>query len=294
MKKSEQLEKQIKTLSMVIDVKSIDKKSRIIRGVIGTTGNLDRHGDTVNPDGWLLDNFLKNPVIFVNHASWEMPVGKAIEVRKVENGLEFDIQFSTKTEQANEAWGLIEEGIMKAWSVGFIVLDWGRPGDEYTIMKQELLELSLVGLPANPDAMSPKQAQSLKALQSLIESKGVKHEAKAETPETPEVPETPEKKIDDEDVVIPEDEDKLKMILDKLNSLEAEVKEIKETQEKSLQNIVDFTNQVKSDEQITEDHVFLALNDIQSELRSEDKDIGKTLSQVNKVLKLIGKDNSHE
>lgn len=284
-----EIENQVKNLSTILEVKSLDKESRIIRGVIGTTGNLDRHGDMVNPDGWVLENFLKNPVIFVNHMSWKLPVGKAIEVRKLENGLEFDIQFAKGTQEADEVWALVEQKIMQAWSVGFIVLEWGRAGDAYTIMKQELLELSIVGLPANPDAMSPKQAKSLKALQEYIEAHGEKVE---------------EKHIEEEDVVEPEkkdEEDKevkaepeskaLETILEKLNTLETEVKEIKANQEKSLQNIVNFTNNVESDEEVAEDHIFLALNDIQSELRSEDKNLGKTLNQVNKVLSLLGKEN---
>ena len=284
-----EIENQLKNLSTVLEVKSLDKESRIIRGVIGTTGNLDRHGDMVNPDGWVLENFLKNPVIFVNHMSWKLPVGKAIEVRKLENGLEFDIQFAKGTQEADEVWALVEQKIMQAWSVGFIVLEWGRAGDAYTIMKQELLELSIVGLPANPDAMSPKQAKSLKALQEYIEAHGEKVE---------------EKHIEEEDVVEPEkkdEEDKevkaepeskaLETILEKLNTLETEVKEIKANQEKSLQNIVNFTNNVESDEEVAEDHIFLALNDIQSELRSEDKNLGKTLNQVNKVLSLLREEN---
>lgn len=287
-----EIENQVKNLSTILEVKSLDKESRIIRGVIGTTGNLDRHGDMVNPDGWVLENFLKNPVIFVNHMSWKLPVGKAIEVRKLENGLEFDIQFAKGTQEADEVWALVEQKIMQAWSVGFIVLEWGRAGDAYTIMKQELLELSIVGLPANPDAMSPKQAKSLKALQEYIEAHGEKVE---------------EKHIEEEDVVVPEEKEEekevkadknleagiktLEVILEKLNTLEAEVKEIKANQEKSLQNIVNFTNNVESDEEVAEDHIFLALNDIQSELRSEDKNLGKTLNQVNKVLNLLGKEN---
>lgn len=289
--KKEQLNDQVKNMSLVLEVKSLDKKNRIIRGVVGTTGNLDRHGDTVNPDGWILENFLKNPVIFVNHNSWSLPIGKAINVEKVENGLIFDIQFSKTLPKATEVWGLVEEGIMKAWSVGFIVLDWGRPGDEYTIMKQELLELSIVGLPANPDAMSPEKAKSFKALQTFIEAHGEKREnhidpedvvLPTEEPKEEEPEKTEEKKTDEDNLY--------NKLLERIESLETEVKEMKETQEKNLQDISKFMNKVESDEVITEDHIFLALNAVQQELQKDDKDIGKTLGQLNKVLKTIEKE----
>lgn len=286
--KKEQLNDQVKNMSLVLEVKSLDSKNRIIRGVVGTTGNLDRHGDTVNPDGWILENFLKNPVIFVNHNSWNLPIGKAINVEKVENGLIFDIQFSKTLPKATEVWGLVEEGIMKAWSVGFIVLDWGRPGDEYTIMKQELLELSIVGLPANPDAMSPEKSKSFKALQEFIESHGEKRENHLEA-EDVELPEDVEEETEEEKKKN-EDDNLYNKLLERIESLETEVKELREAQEKNLQDISKFMNKVESDEEVAEDHIFLALNAVQQELQKDDKDIGKTLGQLNKVLKNIEKE----
>jgi HK97 family phage prohead protease len=270
--KKDETQNQLKNLSLVMDFKSIDKKSRVIRGVIGTTGNLDRHGDTVNPDGWMLDNFLKNPVIFVNHNSWNLPIAKAINVEKVENGLVFDIQFSKTLPQANEVWGLVEEKIMQAWSVGFIVLDFGRPGDEYTIMKQELLELSIVGLPANPDAMTPEKSKSIESLQKFIEANGEKHETKeVEAEVTPEVKELKEDK-------------KFTELVNKVEALENKVKSLIETQEANVKNIAEFTKNIESDEVVAEDHIFLALNAVQQGLRSENKDTGKALQQLNIVL----------
>ncbi|RMD67345.1 MAG: hypothetical protein D6822_08405, partial [Cyanobacteria bacterium J149] len=281
---NKEISKQIKNLSTIFKFKKINKEDRIIRGVIGTTGNLDRHGDTVNPDGWVLENFLKNPVVFVNHESWTLPVGKVIGIEKVENGILFDVQFAQGTKQADEVWLLVEQKIMQAWSVGFIVLEWGKPGDEYTIMKQELLELSIVGLPANPDALSSKQAKSLKDLKSYIEKHGEEkhknnHSADKENEKNNKSGNI-ERKVDGHLDILNE-------IVKRLENIEQSIKVIKEEQEKNVENIVKFTKQMQSDEAMAKDHIFLALNAVQQELRGENKNTGKALRQLNQVLNIL-------
>lgn len=159
-------------INVSAEYKSIDEDAMVIRDVVGSSGAMDRHGDRVNPDGWDLANFKKNPVIFVNHDSRGLPIGKAINVRMKNGQLLFDIQFSKTLPKAQEVWGLVKEKIMQAWSVGFIVLEWGKAGGDYSIEKQELLELSIVGIPANPEAMSPKQAKSLDGLIEYIAEHG--------------------------------------------------------------------------------------------------------------------------
>ena len=58
---------------------------------------------------------------------------------------------------AKIAYGLYRGGYLNAASVGFIPLEWrngaktGEPARVYT--RQELLEVSAVGIPANPNAL---------------------------------------------------------------------------------------------------------------------------------------------
>lgn len=42
----------------------------------------DRHGEVIKADGWNVENFLKNPVMFIDHSSWSVRniAGKATRV----------------------------------------------------------------------------------------------------------------------------------------------------------------------------------------------------------------------
>lgn len=129
----------------------IDEEKRIVDGVIGSTGLIDRQGESINPEGWSLDNFKKNPIILFGHDYYSLPIGKALKVWVEEGKLMFTIKFSSKP-FAQDVFDLIKEGMLNAVSVGFIPLKWDEKGD-YTFAEQELLELSVVPVPANPEAL---------------------------------------------------------------------------------------------------------------------------------------------
>lgn len=68
----------VKAFSME-QVKAIEEKDgRIICDFILSNGAVDRDFDTVNPDGWELENFRKNPVVLWMHDMWELPVAKSL------------------------------------------------------------------------------------------------------------------------------------------------------------------------------------------------------------------------
>lgn len=132
----------------------IDTKSKKLLGVIGSDGTVDRYGESVNPMGWLVKNFTKNPVILFGHNYSDLPVGKAERVYIEDNALKFDIEFAD-TAFASDVFKLFEQKILNAFSVGFVPKKWGVSGqDAYDIMEQELLELSVVTVPANPNAVA--------------------------------------------------------------------------------------------------------------------------------------------
>ena len=45
---------------------------------IASSALVDRMGDSIDQSGWLLDNFIKNPVIPWAHRYWDPPVARAI------------------------------------------------------------------------------------------------------------------------------------------------------------------------------------------------------------------------
>jgi len=121
---------------------------------------VDRYGDIIEPDGWLLDSFRANPIALFNHSP-NQPIGRWKNIRVEDNRLVADfVPAVTGTSQrADEINSLIEQDILRATSVGFRGIEFEpidpkRPmaGIRYT--SQELLETSIVSVPANPAALA--------------------------------------------------------------------------------------------------------------------------------------------
>src|SRR5579871_3442276 len=125
-----------------------------------TTDSVDRMGDTIAADGWELGSFLKNPVVLFAHDSHSLPVGRAVAVTHTPNGLKSRVQWVPKDVYpfAGTVREMVKGGFLNATSVGFQPLEykWAedkeRPGGiDFT--KQELLEFSIVPIPANAEAL---------------------------------------------------------------------------------------------------------------------------------------------
>ncbi len=111
----------------------------------------DRQGEVVEQNGWDLKNFKKNPILLWMHDHTK-PLGKATRVWLDKSGkkpvLMFKGVISDATDYGKAAKQLMEEGILSTFSVGFRPLEM----DGSTITKSELFEISLVSVPANPEA----------------------------------------------------------------------------------------------------------------------------------------------
>lgn len=129
-----------------------DSEQLIIEGFASTVDK-DRMGDIIVSDAWN-DNALKayaqNPVILAFHRH-DRPIGKATNVKAGKDGLTLTAYIS---KAAGEIRELIKDGILKAFSVGFIVkdADYDMEKDIFLIKEVELLEVSVVSVPANPYA----------------------------------------------------------------------------------------------------------------------------------------------
>lgn len=127
------------------------KGDGIIEG-IASTETVDRHGEVVMQDGWDLKNFKKSPVLMLQHNYQELPIGKIEKIKVEDKKLVFKAIFSETTQKAKEAYALVKEGILNSFSVGFIPLEYDA-NQQNIITKAELLEISLVAIPANPEAV---------------------------------------------------------------------------------------------------------------------------------------------
>ena len=139
---------------------------------IASTATLDRYHEVIEPSGWRLDSYRRNPVFQNAHNYGDIlfTLGKALttEVRSVGGGdaLCQRIQFATEVNPvARIAYGLYKGGFLNAVSVGFIPLRWedggnsaadgqSAPAARRRYLEQELLEVSAVAIPANPDALA--------------------------------------------------------------------------------------------------------------------------------------------
>ena len=131
---------------------------------VASTGKVDRQGDLVEPSGWHLENFLKNPVIPWAHDYSRPPVARALEVKVEDGRLLFLAQFAPAEDYAfaDTVFRLYRGGFLRAFSVGFLPLESelmqtrqkGRLVTGTRYLEQELYEISCVTLPANPEALS--------------------------------------------------------------------------------------------------------------------------------------------
>jgi HK97 family phage prohead protease len=141
----------------------------------------DRYGDVIMADGWKLDNFKKNPIALFGHSS-SFPIGTWKGLHVKDGGLRGNLQLAPAgtSERIDEIRKLVEAGILRAVSVGFVPIEkqtMDARADSmfgpFKYFKQELVETSLVSIPANPNALAV--AKSLKVSDDTIRMVFAKH-----------------------------------------------------------------------------------------------------------------------
>lgn len=132
-----------------------------------STEAVDRHGDIVLQE-WDLKNFEKNPVVLDSHSYWsiEQIIGKVSNARVENSKLVGDISFFLENPLGRLAYAGVKGGFINAGSVGFIPF-FDEEGNMYG---GELLEYSMVSVPANPEALlekslSPTLSKDLEAVE---------------------------------------------------------------------------------------------------------------------------------
>lgn len=140
---------------------------------VASDGTRDTAGTVLNQDGWDLERFNNNGIIGYQHKVYgsydgtdnpDNVIGKGHAY--LEDGkLMVDVEFEPKeiNELAEKVYQKILFGSLKAVSVGFLPLGKGKWGKEeealdgsnptYYFEGQELLEVSVVNIPANPNAL---------------------------------------------------------------------------------------------------------------------------------------------
>lgn len=148
--------------------RALEDGSRKVRFCF-SDGSVDRIGDTINPRGWETDAFMRNPVALWAHAADAPPIGRASDVGPEGTRLMGTIEFADPSIYAfaDTIYKLVLGGFVNAVSVGFLPIEYSfvendpARGWGIDFKRQELLEVSVVPVPANANALAEAQAKGI-------------------------------------------------------------------------------------------------------------------------------------
>jgi HK97 family phage prohead protease len=151
-----------------------DEDSRVIRYCF-SDGSIDRMNDTIDPNGWVLTGYRRNPVVLFSHSDRDPPIGRTVNVFSDGTRLIGDVEFADAEtyEFADQIFRLVRGGYLRAGSVGFLPgqykfsTDIDRPGGVDFTSGHELLEFSITPIPANENALAEARAKGLISRHSL-------------------------------------------------------------------------------------------------------------------------------
>lgn len=136
---------------------------------LASTDTPDRALDVVDQASWKLDNYRSNPIVLVDHDySTDAVVGRG-DVQVTERGLTLEIVRWSDRPRAAGIRADVEAGVLSAVSVGFrpgrrvlrteLPKDhpaWSESGWGMVYYDCELLEISIVAVPMNPEALAER------------------------------------------------------------------------------------------------------------------------------------------
>lgn len=199
-----------------LEIKSINDGERIITG-IATTPTPDRVGDVVEPLGVKF----KNPLPLLWQHQTDQPVGTVKFDKPTEAGITFQAKMPTIDEpgtlkdRLDEAWQSIKVGLVRAVSIGFRAIEFAfmKETDGIRFIQTEVLELSLVTIPAQVDA----RIETVKSIDAPLLAASGKKQMDTDRPKPPGVTGQTKSKTP----VAPKDAKKMKTIAEQIAAFEA-------------------------------------------------------------------------
>jgi HK97 family phage major capsid protein/HK97 family phage prohead protease len=138
----------------VLTVKAVEDDKRVITGT-ATTPVVDRVGDIIEPLGVKFTN----PLPLLHQHDSDRPVGTVTFDKPTKDGITFEARLPKIEEpgplkdRVDTAWGEIKSGLIRAVSIGFRAIEYAfLQGGGVHFLVTEVMELSLVSVPANSDA----------------------------------------------------------------------------------------------------------------------------------------------
>lgn len=171
-----------KVFPLQMSKKEYDSSQPLTISGIANAANEDRIGDVILKDAWILDNYKNNPVVLFNHR-YDNLVGKATSIEVSDVGLEIVAEIGNPsmgyelTDTQKMVRSLLAQGILKAFSVGFMPLEvkYDETNEVFLIVKAELLEVSLVTVPCQQESL----ISEVKTIHGKGDKKAMDEELKA-------------------------------------------------------------------------------------------------------------------
>ncbi|WP_427007187.1 HK97 family phage prohead protease [Pseudarthrobacter sp. H2] len=141
-----------------IDIKSVDEQKRQITFCF-SDDQPDRQGEIVDQASWDVKNYMNNPLILWGHdpSENENVLGQGISLDLNNNGKSFiTAQFddAETNPKADIIFRQLVKRTLRCVSAGFINHTWDVQNDVPILKDNELLEVSVVAIPANPRAIA--------------------------------------------------------------------------------------------------------------------------------------------
>lgn len=132
---------------------------------IASTDGIKRDGLRIPVTAWDLTNYRKNPIVLWGHdymglGPAPLPIGRA-EVGQSNDALVSQITFDPDDEFARRVEAKYRAGYLHAVSVGWNALEMGADTGGRVVERADLLDISAVNVPGDPDALALRMARAL-------------------------------------------------------------------------------------------------------------------------------------
>ena len=170
------MQPQARTMSMNILERSAVDPTR--RSVTIAANDRARSAPDLDLNGLRFDNYRRNPVVMWAHdsvgrsPSGGLPIGRTLAISRAPNGAiiaEFEfLENDAFAQRIRNAW---DKGFLRAASISWLPLE-SRPAQNGGLrdVRSELLEWSIVSIPADPDALRETHRRML---DSLLSERGI-------------------------------------------------------------------------------------------------------------------------
>lgn len=128
-----------------------DLGAGVVEAII-TTSSIDRYNESIDTQGIDTTQYMNNPVVLYGHDYSGLPIGKTIKINQMKNKIKAQFQLAVdEFPFAATVYAMIKSGYLNAVSIGGRVKEWSE--DYKTILQMEMVEFSVVSVPANPEAL---------------------------------------------------------------------------------------------------------------------------------------------